>query len=53
MRFQHETGSIHTVDAAEIQGLRFIDSDVFVVYTAGDCDVFLPYVELKSGRNVV
>jgi hypothetical protein len=46
MRFQHESGSKVTLDTEEVQAVRFIDQDVLVVYTAGDCDVFLPYVSL-------
>jgi hypothetical protein len=44
MNFTTESGKLVTIAPADIQALRFIDDgDVFVMYTAGDCDVFLPF----------
>lgn len=51
MRFQHEDSGINTINPDEIQATRYIDEDIIVLYVAGDCDVFLPYVELPGLTN--
>jgi hypothetical protein len=47
MNFQTDTGKRVAVKTEDIQALSFIDQDVFLMYTAGDCDVFLPYVDIR------
>ena len=43
MNFTTESGRLVLIPVDDIQALSFIDQDVFVMYTAGDCDVFLSF----------
>jgi hypothetical protein len=44
--FETHDGERYDVALSEIQSLTFMGADVFVLYTAGDCDVLAPYVTL-------
>lgn len=45
MKFTNsDTDATTDIPAGIVQALTFMDDgDVFLMYTAGDCDVFLPY----------
>lgn len=45
--FQTLDGKSYPVACEQIASLSFMnDGDVFIYYTAGDCDVMAPYVDL-------
>jgi uncharacterized protein (AIM24 family) len=45
--FQTEDDCEYTVKTQGIARMSFMDDgSIFMYYTAGDCDVFLPYVEI-------